>query len=77
MKAIFKGIPYWIKQELESEIDDSESVDVLCNHECEECEIKLVCLVDEDDFESNYYTVTFDDGFKFEALSGMYFRKVY
>ena len=75
MKAVFTGIPAYIEQDLLESGYEIEEIQKLINHKGDECGCNVACYVD-DDFESNYYILTFEDGFKFDNLSGRYLERI-
>ena len=62
---------------LEEEFElTEEDFDMIEAHIGEVCELTIACLVDREDFESNYYDAVFGDGFEMPyALSGVYFKE--
>lgn len=75
-RAVYDGMDDW---EYGEEIDDGdiseEDIEQLKNHEGQECNLTLDCK--EDDFESSYWSVKFDDGYKLPGnLRGNYFTRI-
>ena len=76
MRVIFLGLPATAEQELLDDGLDFEYLRRLAHHEGEVCEAHLSIMVEENDWEENYYDLIFADGFRFYECSGLHLEKV-
>ena len=76
MKALFLGISKDAEQELIDDGVDTEYLRQLAQHEGEVCDAHLSIMVNEDEWEENYYDLFFADGFRFYECSGFHLEEV-
>ncbi len=76
MRVIFLGLPQYAEREMLDGGLDIDYIHKLSLHEGEVCDALLSIMVDENEWEDNYYDLFFADGFRFYECSGLHLERI-